>query len=66
MNKHIFKSAVAALILSSLLLACKKDTTPEPDCSLSLNGLAGKYKLTKMQYKRNATAAEVALPAVYG
>lgn len=59
MNKQILKSAFAALTLSSLLLACKKDTPAEPDCSLSLNGLAGKYKLTKMQYKRDASAPEV-------
>lgn len=59
MNKQILKGTFAALILSSLLVACKKDKPVEPDCSLSLNGLAGKYKLTKMQYKRNATAPEV-------
>lgn len=59
MNKQILKGTFAALILSSLLVACKKDKPAEPDCSLSLNGLAGKYKLTKMQYKFSPTAAEV-------
>ncbi|MGC4103599.1 lipocalin-like domain-containing protein [Ferruginibacter sp.] len=54
------KWALAALVCSSLAVSCKKPKADETqDCSISMTGLAGSYKLTSLQYKLNANAAPV-------
>lgn len=62
MNTVKMKGAFAALVLAgTFIISCKKDPspTPAPDCSISMAGLSGAYKLISLQYKRNATAPVV-------
>lgn len=56
MQIKLIKGALTALAMSIVLLSCKKDKPAAPDCSISLNGLAGSYKLTKLEYKLTPTA----------
>jgi Lipocalin-like domain len=60
MKPVITKAFLAALLVSSTLLSCKKekeDPKPEP-CSKTMNGIAGTYKLSSLKYKISPTAAE--------
>ncbi len=56
MNSKFIKGAMTALAISAVLFSCKKDKPAAPDCSLSLNGLAGSYILTKLDYQRTPAA----------
>jgi Lipocalin-like domain len=61
MNRSTIKLTLAALLLGSTFMACKKDTVkdePQP-CTISMQSLAGSYKLTALQYKQNNNAAGV-------
>ncbi|MEC5145879.1 Lipocalin-like domain-containing protein [Chitinophaga sp. 180180018-2] len=51
--------AFMAIVLGTILLSCKKEKSNEPECGISMTGLAGSYKLTALQYRATATTAPV-------
>jgi Lipocalin-like domain len=53
------KITLTALALSTILFSCKKDKTPDEDCSISIQNISGTYKLTAIKYKATSTSAEV-------
>ncbi|MGG9962448.1 lipocalin family protein [Ferruginibacter sp. SUN106] len=61
MNTVKMKWALTAIVCSTLFFSCKKDpvTPPVPDCSINMTNLSGAYKLTALQYKRDAAAPVV-------
>jgi Lipocalin-like domain len=60
MKTSTTKWALTAVVFAStMLFSCKKDRSTEPDCSISMQNLAGSYKLTALKYKLNATTPEM-------
>jgi hypothetical protein len=53
------KWALMAIASGSMLISCKKEKSSTSDCSISMTGLSGSYKLTALQYKVSATASPV-------
>ncbi|HPH85281.1 MAG TPA: lipocalin family protein [Ferruginibacter sp.] len=62
MMKKIF---LAALVISSAMISCKKDS--DPVCEKSVGGIAGSYKLTKEELVVSGTPSPITLtPCVQG
>jgi len=53
------KWALMAITLGSMLISCKKEKSSTSDCSISMTGLSGSYKLTALQYKTSANASPI-------
>lgn len=53
------KQILLMVVCSFILFSCKKGKDENPACGISMDGLAGSYKLTKMQYKASVGAAPV-------
>lgn len=47
------------VVCSFIFFSCKKEKNESPACGINMDGLAGSYKLTKMQYKASADVAAV-------
>jgi hypothetical protein len=59
MKTITMKWALMAITLGSMFFSCKKEKSSTSECSISMDGLSGSYKLTALQYKSNANAAPV-------
>jgi hypothetical protein len=59
MQTITMKWALMAIALGSMLISCKKEKSSTSECSISLTGLSGSYKLTALQYKASANASPV-------
>ncbi|WP_162915324.1 lipocalin family protein [Paraflavitalea soli] len=61
MRSTILSWAVPAVAASLLLFSCKKDKSESNngECSTSMTGLSGSYKLTALQYKLTASSVSV-------
>jgi len=51
------KQILMMVVCSLIFFSCKKDKEETPACSISMDGLAGSYKITKIQYKASAGSA---------
>jgi hypothetical protein len=58
MNIGKLKLAFATLVISSIILSCKKEKNNDGGCSITMSSLSGTYKLTSLKYKVNGTTAE--------
>jgi hypothetical protein len=59
MKTITMKWALIAITSGSMLISCKKEKSSTSECSISLTGLSGSYKLTALQYKASANAPAV-------
>lgn len=59
MKTTTMKGALMAILLGSVFFSCKKEESSKSECSISMIGLSGSYKLTALQYKSGATATPV-------
>jgi len=57
----IMKWTLIAMTFGMMILSCKKEKTDSFQCSTSMTGLSGSYKLTALQYKSDPSA----VPADY-
>lgn len=53
------KMFLAALVISSVFVSCKKDS--DPVCEKTVNGIAGSYKLTKVELVVSGTPSPITL-----
>lgn len=51
------KWALIATALVSIFFSCKKEKSSTSECSISMTGISGSYKLTALQYKPDANSA---------
>jgi hypothetical protein len=60
MKKVQWKCMLTATLITMAISSCQKpaDDAPAPACAVSMQGLAGNYKLSAMKYKATATAPE--------
>ena len=45
------KQTLMTMVCCFILFSCKKDKDNSPACGISMDGIAGSYKVTKIQYK---------------
>jgi hypothetical protein len=64
MNTINLKSAFALVLISNLLFSCQKETAEEKTCSINVQNLSGKYKLSSFTYKETSTSPEVDLRTI--
>ncbi len=59
MKADIMKWALIPMISGIIVLSCKKEKANTPQCSTSMTGLSGSYRITALQYKPDPSAAPV-------